>query len=129
LAVVGLASLVPQIFGPPFRKAPSGVSCAQDLQDLTSELLDRTGDWLKAHPDRSPRDTLADYFSDFDRRLMQAKPSCSESERAAFIELFRLRHGVAGMLERFTREELPHVRKLHVFFGHESANEESAPTP
>lgn len=135
ITAVGLSSLVPQIFGPPFRAAGSGVSCAPELHDLTSELLERTGDWIKARPGSDPRDTLGAYFSDFDRRLMQAKPSCTESERAAFTELSRLRHGLGGMLERYAREQQPHVRKLHAFFGRpealgsEEAEPENAPTP
>jgi hypothetical protein len=113
LAVVGLSSLIPQIFGPPFQTARSGGSCAADLHDLTDELLDHAGSWLKAHPERGTRDKLQAYFSDFDRRLMHTKLSCSESERIAFTELSRLRHGVSALLERFDREELPHVRKLN----------------
>lgn len=113
LAVVGLSSLVPQIFGPPFRRAASGESCAEDLHDLSEELLDRTGDWLKGHPERNTRDKLQAYFADFDRRLMHTKLSCTENERAAFTELSRLRHGVSALLERFEREELPHVRRLN----------------
>jgi hypothetical protein len=113
LAAAGLSSLVPQIFGPSFQAARSGESCGEDLHDLTDELLDRTGDWLKGHPERNTRDKLQAYFADFDRRLMQTKLSCNESERAAFTELSRLRHGVSALLERFDREELPHVRKLN----------------
>lgn len=121
LAVVGLASLIPQIFGPAFGAAQSGDSCAEDLNDLTDELLDHAGDWLKGHRRPGPHDTLEAFLSDFDRRLMQTKSSCTESERAAFTELSRLRHGVAGLLERFAREELPHVRKLDAFFGQKNA--------
>lgn len=113
LAVVGLSSLVPQIFGPSFGAARSGESCAEDLHDLTDELLDHAGDWLKGHPERNTRDKLQAYFADFDRRLMHTKLSCNESERAAFTELSRLRHGVSALLERFDGEELPHVRKLN----------------
>ena len=119
LAVVGLSSLIPQIFGPPFRAARNGGSCAQELQDLTSELLERAGGRIKAGTETDARDTLAAYFTDFDRRLMQAKSSCTEPERAAFAELSRLRHGVGGLLERYAREQLPQVRKLHAFFGEE----------
>jgi hypothetical protein len=113
LCVVGLSSLVPQIFGPSFQAARSGGSCAADLHDLTDELLDQAGDWLKGHPERDTHDKLQAYFKDFDRRLMQTKLSCNESERAAFTELSRLRHGISALLERFEREELPHVRKLN----------------
>lgn len=112
LCVVGLSSLVPQIFGPSFQAARSGTSCAADLHDLTQELLDQAGDRFKGHPERATHDKLQTYFADFDRRLMQTKLSCNESERAAFTELSRLRHGVSALLERFEREELPHVRKL-----------------
>ncbi|HEX6245955.1 MAG TPA: hypothetical protein VFZ61_33750 [Polyangiales bacterium] len=132
-----MSSLIPQIFGPPFRSARNGGSCAQELQDLTSELLERAGGRIKAGTETDARDTLAAYFTDFDRRLMQAKSSCTERERAAFAELSRLRHGVAGLLDRYAREQLPQVRKLHAFFGHQQGREvgrdhggqEDAPTP
>ena len=129
LTVVGLSSLIPQIFGPPFRAAKSGVSCGPELHDLTGELLDNTGAWIKASPEHGSHDTLATYFSDFDRRLMHAKSSCTEQERAAFVELSRLRHGVGGLLERYAREQLPQVRKLHAFFGSPAAGQGNAPTP
>lgn len=121
LAVVGLGSLVPQIFGPAFGAAKAGESCTEDLNDLTTELLDYAGDWLKAHRRQGARDTLERFFSDFDRRLMQTKASCTERERAAFTELARLRHGVEALLQRFEREELPHVRKLDALFDQEKA--------
>jgi hypothetical protein len=129
LAIVGLSSLVRQIFGPSFRDAKTGVSCAPELHDLTSELLDHAGEWIKARPVEDPRDTLATYFSDFDRRLMHAKSSCNDHERAAFAELSRLRHGVDGLLEHYAREQLPQVRKLHAFFGSTQAGQGNAPTP
>ena len=129
LATVGLSSLIPQIFGPPFHSARTGGSCAAELHDLTDDLLEHTSEWVKARPNQSARDTLTSYFSEFDRRLMQAKPSCTESERAAFTELSRLRHGVAGMLDRFEREELPHIRKLQAFFSPGRPAQDSAPTP
>lgn len=129
LATVGLSSLIPQIFGPRFNTARNGGSCAAELHDLTDDLLEHTSQWVKAHPPQNARDTLAAYFSEFDRRLMQAKPSCTERERAAFTELSRLRHGVAGLLDRFQREELPHIRKLQAFFGPGNPAQGSAPTP
>lgn len=116
IIVVGLSSLIPQIFGPSAGAAPTGTSCGAELQDLTRELLEVAGDWLKSAPERGTRDTLDGYFADFDRRLMQTKLSCTESERPAFVELSRLRHGVGAELERFDREEQPHVQKLRAFF-------------
>lgn len=112
LATVGLASLVPQIFGPAYSAAGSGTSCAQDLHDLTGELLDRVAEHIKGARRAGPRDTLDAFFTAFDRRMMQVKPACTEPERAAFAELSRLRHGMASLVERFEREELPHIRNL-----------------
>lgn len=129
LAVVGLSSLIPQIFGPPFRAARNGGSCAQELQDLTTELLEHAGGRIKAGTEPEARDTLSAYFTDFDRRLMQAKSSCTERERAAFAELSRLRHGVGGLLDRYAREQLPQVRKLHAFFRQNQSGQEDATTP
>jgi hypothetical protein len=120
LITVGLASLVPQIFGPAYSGAGSGTSCAQDLHDLARELLDRVGAHVKDAPRARGRDTLDAYFTDFDRRLMHVKPACSEPERAAFTELSRLRHGMAALVERFEREELPHVQKLNLSLNHAS---------
>jgi len=124
LATVGLSSLIPQIFGPAFRSARSGSSCAEDLRDLNDELLNKVGEQLKAAQKLGARDRLTAFFSDFDRRLMQTKLSCSEREQPAFTELFRLRHGIAALVERFDREQLPHVRKLHALL-----DDQSAPTP
>jgi hypothetical protein len=118
LVTVGLSSLVPQIFGPAFSAAHSDTSCAEDLHDLTRELLDRTGQYFKEPPRARGQDTLEPFLIDFDRRLMHIKPACSQAERAAFTELSRLRHGLAGLVERFDREELPHLRNLDTFFNH-----------
>lgn len=120
LVTVGLSSLVPQIFGPAYSAARSGTSCAQDLQDLAHELIERISAHVKEAPRSGPRDTLDAFFTDFDRRLMHIKPACTEPERAAFTELSRLRHGMASLVERFEREELPHVRKLNAVLNHES---------
>jgi hypothetical protein len=120
LATVGLASLVPQIFGPGSSAARNGTSCAEDLHDLAQELLERVVAHVKDTPRRGPRDTLDAFFTDFDRRLMHIKPACTEPERAAFTELSRLRHGMASLVERFEREELPHVRNLNALLNHAS---------
>lgn len=120
LATVGLASIIPQIFGPAYSVARSGTSCAEDLHDLARELLDRVGKHVKDAPRSGPHDTLDAFFTDFDRRLMHIKPACTEPERAAFTELSRLRHGMASLVERFEREELPHVRKLNALLNHAS---------
>lgn len=124
MATVGLSSLVPQIFGPAFGSARHGSSCAEDLRDLNDELLNRVGERLKGAQKPGSRDTLAAFFTDFDRRLMHTKLSCTEREQTAFTELFRLRHGLAALVERFEREQLPHVRKLHALL-----DQEGAPTP
>lgn len=121
LATVGLSSLIPQIFGPAFRSARTGGSCAEDLRDLNDELLNKVGEQLKAARKPGTRDTLEPLFSDFDRRLMHTKLSCTEREQAAFTELSRLRHGIAALLERFDREQLPHVRKLHALLNEQGA--------
>lgn len=121
LATVGLASLVPQIFGPASSAARSGTSCGEDLHDLAQELLARVGAHVKDAPRSGPHDTLDAFFTDFDRRLMHIKPACTETERAAFAELSRLRHGVASLVERFEREELPHLRKLDALLTYGSS--------
>lgn len=124
LATVGLSSLIPQIFGPAFHGPRSGTSCGEDLRDLNDELLNKVADQLKAAQKPASRDTLVAFFSDFDRRLMHTKLSCSEREQAAFTELSRLRHGISALLDRFDREQLPHVRKLHALL-----DDQGAPTP
>jgi hypothetical protein len=121
LVFVGLASLIPQIFELGSRTTSGAESCAKDLNDLTDELLNHTGDWLKSQRRQELHDTLEAFFSDFDRRLMQIKSSCTESESAAFDELSRLRQGVFGMLERFAREELPRLHKLDALVDRQSA--------
>ena len=118
LTTVGLSSLIPQIFGPIGSSAVSGTSCGADLHDLTRELLDRIGAHLKEPTGAGQRDTLAAFFTDFDRRLMHVKSACTEPERAAFTELSRLRHGVAALVERFDREELPHLHRLNALLNH-----------
>ena len=129
LVAVGLGSLIPQIFGPAASATRGDASCAEDLHDLTRELLDRISTHLKDAPGTGQRDTLDAFLADFDRRLslltrprarfdMHIRPACSEPERAAFTELSRLRHGMAALVERFEREELPHIHKLNELLDH-----------
>lgn len=126
LATVGLSSIIPQIFGPVFLDAPKGTTCREDLRDLGDELMNRVAEELKPHPQASSRDTLDAFLTDFDRRLMHTKSSCTDGERAAYTELFRLRHGLSALAERFDREQLPHFRKFQALLGEHPA---SAPTP
>lgn len=126
LATVGLSSLVPQIFGPLFLRAPNSATCRADLRDLSAELLNRVAEELKPHPQASPRDTLDSFLADFDRRLMHTRRSCTQREQPAYTELFRLRHGLAALIERYEREQLPHLKKFEALLNDQP---HSAPTP
>jgi hypothetical protein len=111
LITVGLSSIIPQIFSPVGDPAPSASSCAPALRALRSELLDRTGQTI-ANAGKGGA-----WLADWDKRLYSARPNCTDSERPAFTELNRLRHGLGALSERFEREELPHLERLDELLG------------
>jgi hypothetical protein len=117
LATVGLSSIIPQIFWPSgdvqlSTDGTAASTCRPALRELRSSLLARTSQSI-ASPSSDTRDEeLLAWFTNWDRQLFQAKPTCQDDERAAWTELTRLRHGMQGLIERFEREEAPHIQRL-----------------
>ncbi|HEX5656619.1 MAG TPA: hypothetical protein VFX59_05460 [Polyangiales bacterium] len=114
LITVGLSSIIPQIFSPVGDPSAEADTCAPALRTLRAELLERVGGTIA-----KPRKQDDAWFTDWDRRLYRARPSCTEGERAAFTELNRLRYGLGALSERFEREELPHLERLDELLGPE----------
>jgi len=113
IVTVGLASIIPEIFWPGghAQKSDSG-SCAEALRSLEGELMARSSESVARVASAGERDELATWLEAWDRRLQGEMASCSEKERRAAAELSRLRFGMSGLIQRFDREQTPHIRKI-----------------
>lgn len=138
LITVGLSSIIPQIFWPAGDLARDDSSragettrvdgsCRQALRALRHELLTRVTTRLSASsaPDEGDRDALLDWFEQWDKRLAQAEPGCTDPERDAVVELGRIRHAMQSLVERFEREEAPRLLRLEQLLGAEASGAES----
>jgi hypothetical protein len=128
LITVGLSSIIPQIFWPAGNVQASGDSCRAPLRELRHELLERVSQSIahrSATPSAAERDALLAWFERWDKRLFEARPSCRESERAAWTELGRLRHGMQALIERFEREEAPRIQRLDELLGRDEQAEQA----
>ncbi len=113
IVTVGLASIIPEIFWPGGHasKGANG-SCAEALRALESELMTRSSESVGRAAGAGERDELANWLEDWDRRLQGETTACTETERRAVAELSRLRFGMSGLIQRFDREQTPHIRKI-----------------
>ena len=126
LITVGLSSIIPKIFWPdsglPAASHGQGTDCKPALRELRRELLARTSQSISEAPPPSSgeqdREALLAWFERWDQKLFQARPACrDESDRAAWTELGRLRHGMQALIERFEREEAPRIQRLEQLLG------------
>jgi hypothetical protein len=116
LVFVGLASIIPQIFSPEAVAQGEG-GCATALQSLENELLAHVGEALQDVPLVATRDEVEPWLADWDQRHAGLRGQCTASLQPAWVELGRLRHGLAGLLERFDREQLPRIRTIERALG------------
>jgi hypothetical protein len=116
LVVVGLSSIIPQIFWPSGNAAAEG-SCESALRGLERELLGRTSQSMAEAPAPRGRDDLEKWLRDWDHRLSLTRPTCNQGEQPAWAELLRLRHGMRALVERFDRDEAPRIRKLEALLS------------
>ncbi|MDB4987542.1 MAG: hypothetical protein JWN04_2720 [Myxococcaceae bacterium] len=112
LATVGLSSIIPQIFWPAGDVRNEATSCSPALRELRSQLLTRMSQSIASPSAETRHEELLAWFEHWDQQLFEAKPACRDDERAAWTELTRLRHGMQGLIERFEREETPHIERL-----------------
>jgi hypothetical protein len=121
LVFVGLASIIPQIFYPE-GVAHSEGGCAPALVTLENELLARVSESLRDVPLVATRDEIATWLEEWDLRHAGVRNQCTAALHPAWVELGRLRHGLAGMLERFDREQLPRIRTIERALGSAGEN-------
>jgi hypothetical protein len=117
LATVGLSSIIPQIFWPSGDVHSNATSCRPALRELRKQLLTQMSESIATPSSETSHELLLAWFDRWDVQLFQAKPACREDERAAWTELTRLRHGMQGLVERFEREESPHLQRLDRLLG------------
>jgi hypothetical protein len=116
LITVGLSSIIPQIFWPAGDAKSSAASCSHELRLLRENLLDEVSQRISG-ASRADGEALLSYFEHWDERHFRARPSCTEQEQAAWVELGRLRHGLSALLERFDREHAPRLHRLEQLLG------------
>ncbi len=115
---VGLASIIPEVFWPGGdASARAQGSCADTLRSLRSELLTRAGERMTHAPRPGEREELGIWLEAWDASLTGASPGCTVNEREAAGELARLRFGLSALIQRFDREQTPHIRKIDALLG------------
>jgi hypothetical protein len=119
LILAGVGSIVPQIFWPATALSGSGTGCAMALRDLSQELLAHTANTIKNASSPAAPDAQTVWFREFDERLENTGPLCTQDEQSALHELLRVRHGLSALLERFEREDAPRTRALDAMLADE----------
>jgi hypothetical protein len=111
LAVVGLASVIPQLFFPATDPHRIG-DCHAARDALTTELRTMAGDVIE-----NGRDVEAStdaFFVRWDARFRAVENRCDDSTTAS---LGRLRYRLETTLRRYEREEAPLLRSLTASAG------------
>jgi hypothetical protein len=116
LVTVGLSSIIPQIFTPGATRG--GTSCVSDLRELKDTLLERTSESMARAHSTAERTELTEWLLAWDARMRAARPNCTKAELTAWDELSRLRHGMAGLVDRFDHEQAARVRALDRWLQH-----------
>jgi len=118
IVTVGLASIIPEIFWPGgHASATAQGSCADALRALEQELMARSSQSVAQAAGLGEREELWAWLEAWDRRLQGETAACTENERKAATELSRLRFGMSGLIQRFDREQTPHIRKIDALLG------------
>lgn len=108
---VGFYSVIPQVFFPPQAELPAGVTCANGVHALRSELLASAGARVEMGGDADPA-SLRRWLRDWDARYHALEARCSARELERWSLLGRLRRRLQGTLERYGREEGELVRAI-----------------
>ena len=111
LIVVGLASVVPQVFWPPRGDVDPSISCADGLRSLRGELLSRAGERVAAGGG-TDGEALRRWLRRWDLSHRALEARCTGPERRAWRLLGQLRQRLQGTLERFDAEEGELARAL-----------------
>jgi len=112
IVVVGLSSIIPQIFWPAQAEAVARAGCRQELRELEHELLANAANDVKNAGQSADPPAFVGWLQDFDERLKNTSAHCAPDEQSAFDELVRVRHALGSFMERFEREEAPRFREL-----------------
>jgi len=104
LVIVGVASVVPQVFWPARAEIDPSIGCAEGLSDLRSELLTFAGEHV-ARGGSARNGALEDFLGPWDLRHRGLEERCAGEQRDAWVLLGRMRERLQGTLERFDAEE------------------------
>lgn len=104
LIIVGVASVVPQVFWPEKAVVDPSVTCADGLRDLRAELLAFAGEHVARGGSDDGR-TVRNFLGPWDLRHRGLEERCAGDERDTWVLLGRMRERLQGTLERFDAEE------------------------
>src|SRR5690606_10227867 len=112
LVIVGVISVVPQVFWPTRAEIDPSVGCAEGVRELQDELLTFAGDHV-AKGGSAEGGTVRDFLASWDLRYRGLEDRCAGDERRAWKLLGRMRERLQGTLERFDEEEGALARTIH----------------
>ena len=104
LIIMGLVSVVPQVFYPETAEIPDELTCPEGVDELRTELLDHAGERVAAGGDANPTE-LRTWLREWDARFHALETRCEGSELDRWTLVGRLRHRIQGMLERYDGAE------------------------
>jgi hypothetical protein len=104
LIIVGVASVVPQVFWPPKAAIDPAITCADGLRDLRAELLAFAGEHV-TRGGSEDHETVRNFLGPWDLRHRGLEARCEGDERDAWVLLGRMRERLQGTLGRFDAEE------------------------
>jgi hypothetical protein len=102
--IVGIVSVIPQVFWPERAAIDPSVTCEAGVRDLRAELLARASDHI-ASGGSEDRTWMETWLEDFDRRHLGLEGRCSGEGHEAWSLVGRMRERVQSTLVRFDDEE------------------------
>jgi hypothetical protein len=104
LILVGIGSVVPQVFWPAKATIDPAITCDEGLRDLRAELLAFAGEHV-ARGGSADRDAVRNFLGPWDLRHRGLEARCEGDERDAWVLLGQMRERLQGTLYRFDAEE------------------------
>jgi len=127
LVIVGLSSIIPQIFKSPGTQVGSlPGSCTERLLRNKNALVERFSSHL-SQPG-GDRERLDAWLSSWDEQVAAHQVGCAERELEAAAELTRVRHALRDSVRKLDREQGPRIDHFYSLLGRDAVHADPTPT-